>query len=116
MHHSDGGGDENTSTYKKFKSHNEVEIGEAYKTGPARIQLDDLDSLIPFGHIVQYIQQGVGMVLVQPDNPAQLLDIENIISTKDKQVIGFIYEPIGPITNPLYSVQLYPDYVDHVMA
>lgn len=49
---SDGAGDDNTSTYNKFKSHNEVEIGEAYKTGPARIKLDDLDSLVPFGHIV----------------------------------------------------------------
>ena len=50
------GGDEGTSTYNKFKSHNEIEIGEAYKTGPARIILDDLDELVSFGHIVQYIQ------------------------------------------------------------
>jgi len=56
------------------------------------------------------------MCLVQPANPSQLLDIENIISLGNKRVIGFIYEPIGPITNPLYSVQLYPEYVDYVTA
>lgn len=67
-HNSDG--DEGTSTYNKFKTHNEVEIGEAYKTGPIRLQLDELDEIVAFGHIVQYIQQGCGMVLVNPSNPS----------------------------------------------
>ena len=49
---SDGGGDQATSTYSKFKTQHEMEIGEAYKTGPERIQLDDLDDLLPFGTIV----------------------------------------------------------------
>lgn len=40
-----------------------------------------------------------------------MLNIENIVALNSKQVIGFIYEPIGPITHPLYSVQLYPDFV-----
>ena len=107
-------GDEGTSTYNKFKTQHEIEIGEAYKTGPARLQLDDLDEIVSFGHIVQYIQQGCGMVLVHPLNPAQLLDIENVVCLKNKRVIGFIYEPVGPITNPLYSIQLDPEYVDEV--
>lgn len=43
---------EDNSTYNKFKTQNEVEIGEAYKTGPVRLQLDDMDEIVPFGHIV----------------------------------------------------------------
>ncbi len=63
-----------------------------------------MDEIVPFGHIVQYIEQGVGMVLINPADPRQLLDIDNVVSLQNKRVIGFIYEPVGPITHPLYSV------------
>lgn len=53
---SDGGGAPNeTSSYNRFKTANELTIEDAYKTGPARLSLDDLDEIIPFGDIVQYI-------------------------------------------------------------
>lgn len=42
-------GDEGTSTYNKFKTQHEVEIGEAYKTGPVRLVLDEMDEILPFG-------------------------------------------------------------------
>lgn len=109
-------GDEGTSTYNKFKTQHEIEIGEAYKTGPTRLVLDDMDEIIEFGQIVQYIQQGCGMVLVSPNDPQKLLDIENVVAMKDKRVIGFVYEPVGPITQPLYSIQLYPQFVDELTA
>ena len=38
------------------------------------------------------------MVLVSPNDPQKLLDIENVVAMKDKRVIGFVYEPVGPIT------------------
>ena len=57
------------------------------------------------------------MVLIQPHNPNKLLDIDNYvcIQTNDggrrrKQVIGFIYELVGPVTFPLYSIQMYPAF------
>ena len=109
-------GDEGSSTYNKFKTQHEIEIGEAYKTGPTRLVLDDLDEIIEFGQIVQYIQQGCGMVLVSPNDPQKLLDIENVVVLKDKRVIGFVYEPVGPITQPLYSIQLYPEFVDELTS
>ena len=40
------------NTYAKFKTQHEIEIGEAYKTGPARLLLDDMDELLEFGQIV----------------------------------------------------------------
>jgi hypothetical protein len=54
------------------------------------------------------------MVLVSPNDFSKLLDIENIVATKEKRVIGFVYEPVGPITQPLYSIQLYPEFVDEI--
>ena len=54
------------------------------------------------------------MVLIVPSDPSKLLDMENIVAFENKQVIGFIYEPIGPITMPLYSIQLYPEFVDKI--
>ena len=52
---SDEDGEEWESTYAKFKTQHEIEIGEAYKTGPQYLSLDDIDEILPFGSIVQYI-------------------------------------------------------------
>ena len=73
--------------------------------------MDELDELADFGTIRQYINQGVGMVLVEPTDPLNLFDIENLVTMEGgKEVIGFIFELVGPITAPLYSIQLYPEY------
>jgi|688.fasta_scaffold736719_2 hypothetical protein len=48
----DEDGDEEGSSYAKFKTQHEMEIEEAYKTGPAYILLDDIDELVTFGSIV----------------------------------------------------------------
>ena len=51
------------------------------------------------------------MVLIEPTDPLKLFDIENLVTLEDgKQVIGFIFELVGPITAPLYSIQLYPEF------
>ena len=52
------------------------------------------------------------MVLIEPNDPIKLFDIENIVCFGDKNVVGFIYELVGQITDPLYSIQLYPEFVD----
>lgn len=52
------------------------------------------------------------MALIQPSDPLRLLDIENYVCLSNKEVIGFIFELVGPVTYPLYSIQLYPEYVD----
>jgi hypothetical protein len=104
--------DNEGSSYSKFKTQNEVEIEKAFETGPKPIALDELDEIETFGYIRQYISIGVGMVLIEPKEPTKILDIENIVCLTDKTVIGFIFELVGQITHPLYSVQLYPDYVN----
>ena len=76
------------------------------------MELDSLDEIIEFGRIRQFINQGVGMVLIEPNDPLKLFDIENIVCFGDKNVVGFIYELVGQITDPLYSIQLYPEFVD----
>ena len=76
------------------------------------IELDELDEVEEFGTIRQYISQGIGMVLIEPTDPLKLFDIENLVtlegsssdSNVNKQVIGFIFELVGPITAPLYSI------------
>ena len=68
--------------------------------------------IIEFGRIRQFINQGVGMVLIEPNDPLKLFDIENIVCFGDKNVVGFIYELVGQITDPLYSIQLYPEFID----
>ena len=60
------------------------------------------------------------MVLVEPNDPLQLFDIENLVTIDagkgEKEVIGFVFELVGPITAPLYSVQLYPEFVEKMQT
>ena len=44
------------------------------------------------------------MLLVMPHDASKLLDINNIVALDDRTIIGFVYEPVGPVTNPLYSI------------
>lgn len=114
------GGDNDTSTYSKFKTQNELDIEKAFESGPKKIELDELDEVSQFGVIRQYISQGVGMVLVEPNNPLQLFDIENLVTIDHgkgfREVIGFVFELVGPITAPLYSIQLYPEFLEKMKA
>lgn len=59
------------------------------------------------------------MVLVEPTDPLKLFDLENLVTIEDKEgkpkVIGFIFELVGPITAPLYSVQLYPVFMTELL-
>lgn len=41
--------DNQTSTYNKFKTQNEMDLEKAMASGPPEIPLDDLDELIDFG-------------------------------------------------------------------
>jgi len=113
----EGADDNETSTYSKFKTQNELDLEKAFTTGPKYVELDELDELTEFGTIRQFINQGIGMVLIEPANPLRLFDIENIVTIEGgRKVIGFIFELVGPITAPLYSVQLYPEYVSELNA
>ena len=111
----EAGADNENSTYGKFKTQNELDIEKAFETGPKQIELDELDEVDQFGVIRQYINQGVGMVLIEPTDPLKLFDIENLVtmtdSSGDPKVIGFIFELVGPITAPLYSIQLDPEFM-----
>ena len=117
----DGANDDNeSSTYSKFKTQNEMDIDKQHETGPQMLHLDELDEVLEFGIIRQYINQGVGMVLIEPNDPLKLFDIDNVVTLQDKQgskkVIGFVFELVGPITAPLYSIQLYPQFVGDLTA
>ena len=115
------GGDNECSSYSKFKTQNEIDIEKAFETGPKKMELDEDDEVEEFGKMRQYISQGVGMVLIEPTNPLILYDIENLVSVKDSKdknkqnVIGFIFELVGPITAPLYSIQLYPEFMTELL-
>lgn len=74
--------------------------------------LDELDEIIEFGTVSQYIEDGQQWtLLVKPKNPMQIYDIDNIVTLKDKQILGFVIDLVGHVTTPQYSVRLYPCYV-----
>jgi hypothetical protein len=106
---------ENTATYKSCKSKNEMDPDLYYQTGPEELKLDDLDEIIPFGHVVQYISQGIGMCLIKPLDASTLYNLDNIICLEDRTAVGFVFELVGPVSMPLYNVTFYPSFVDKLL-
>ena len=84
--------------------------------GPEELVLDDMDEIIPFGMVVQYISQGLGMSLIKPLEPGTLYDLDNVICLEDRTVVGFIFELVGPVSMPLYNVTFYPSFVNKLTA
>jgi rRNA processing protein Gar1 len=35
-------------------------------------------------------------------------DLDNIVTTEGKEVLGFIADVVGPVSHPLYSINIYP--------
>ena len=80
-----------------IKTKNEIEPDQAEKTGPKYMVLDDLDEIKPFGKVAQYIPEGSGMVLVMPEDPQSIFDLDNVACLEGKEVIGFISDIVGPV-------------------
>lgn len=84
--------EENTvSSYAKFKTQNEIDIEQIDKFAPKVPELDELDDILEFGIVKSYIEDGSShVILVEPINPMQIYDLDNIVCFKSKQVVGFI--------------------------
>ena len=114
--------EEGPSSYAKFKSTNEIIPDDLEKTGPkfGQEKLDSLDEIIPFGTVVQYVQEGAGVVLIMPSDKDQIFDLDNIVCLPEnaegqpeevsKLVVGFVSDLVGPVSMPLYSVALYKTF------
>lgn len=97
------------SSYAKFKTQNEIDLENVEKYAPKIPEMDELDDIIEFGIVDKYIEDGaLSFILVQPSNPQQIYDLDNIVCFKNKEVIGFILDLIGHISKPVYSVRIYP--------
>ena len=53
-------------------------------------------------------------MIVRPNNPLMIYDLDNIVALPgdNKTVVGFILDLVGHVTTPLYSVRLYPSFVE----
>lgn len=105
------------SSYAKFKSQNEIDMENIDKYAPAIPNLDDLDDIIEFGVVDKFIEDGAtSYVIVKPLNPQQIYDLDNIVCNKQKEVVGFILDLVGPINQPLYSIRIYPKYIEKLKS
>lgn len=110
--------DPSVSSYAKFKTQHEIDPEQVEKYAPPKPELDELDEIVDFGTITNFIDDGTfhSIVIVRPQNPQQIYDLDNIITLKSKEVIGFVLDLVGHITAPLYSVRLYPGFVESLKA
>ena len=53
---------------------------------------------------------------MKPSNPIQIYDLDNIVTLKDKQILGFVLDLVGHVTTPQYTVRLYPCFVQAIQA
>ena len=111
--------DPSASTYAKFKTQHELDPEQVEKYAPPQPTLDDLDELVEFGTVINFIDDGSfqSIIIIKPHNPLLIYDLDNIIALPgDKQVVGFILDLVGHVTTPLYSVRLYPSFVEILKA
>jgi hypothetical protein len=110
----DEGEDMSMSTYAKFKTQNEIDLDAIEKYAPKAPDMDDLDTIVEFGVVDKFIDQGSGILLVKPFKAGVIYDLDNIVTLDTKEVIGFILDLVGPITSPLYTIKLYPQFVSGI--
>ena len=100
------------TTYSKFKSAHEVDPFDLQKFAPKVPQIDGMDELVPFGELM-IVVQGTLNVLITSTDPTNVFDLDNIVVTKEnREVIGFVHDLIGQISAPIYSVALFPEYLE----
>jgi H/ACA ribonucleoprotein complex non-core subunit NAF1 len=106
------------SSYAKFKTQNEIDPEQIEKYAPPMPELDDLDQIVNFGVVANYIDDGPfhSVCLVRPNEPRQIFDLDNIVALGNKEVIGFVLDLVGHITMPQYSVRLYPDFLERIKS
>eukprot|EP00347_Sterkiella_histriomuscorum_P019565 403341149 len=106
--------EENTvSSYAKFKTQNEIDLEQIDKYAPKIPELDELDDILEFGIVKKFIEDGQSnVILIQPLNPNQIYDLDNIVCFKNKQVVGFVLDLVGHINQPLYTVRVYPQFIE----
>ena len=109
--------DASANTYAKYKSQHEIDPDQFDKFAPKAPVLDDLDQIIDFGTINKYIEDNsTYVVLVQPSDPYKLYDLDNFVALKSKEVIGFVFDLVGHVTKPVYSVRIYPEFIDKLKS
>ena len=77
---------------------------------PAKPEMDGLDTMTRFGRVESYLEdQRILLIVLDVGNEGTVYDLDNIIVSENRLVLGYINDVIGPVTNPLYSVHLFPD-------
>lgn len=45
-----------------------------------------------------------------------IYDLDNIVTLKSKEVVGFVLDLVGHVTKPQYSVRLYPQFLQNIKS
>lgn len=74
--------------------------------------------MVEFGTICNFIDEGTfhSIIIVRPLHPQNIYDLDNIVALDTKQVVGFVLDLVGHVTSPLYSVRLYPSFLETLKA
>lgn len=61
--------DPSVSSYARFKTQNEIDPEQVDKYAPKIPELDDLDQIVELGTVLNFIDDGISVVMVKPSNP-----------------------------------------------
>ena len=70
------------NTYAKFKTQHEIDPEQVEKYAPPQPTLDELDELVEFGTVTNYIDDGpfASIMIIKPHNPLMIYDLDNIVA------------------------------------
>ena len=108
LHELMGSDNEQSTAPGQFKT-----IHEKEEEPPKIPEVDEFDTCSKFGNIESHLHEmGVSLVVLDSSLEGAVFDLDNIVLNTKREVIGYVNDVIGPISNPLYSVKLLEKFVN----
>ena len=97
--------------YAKFMSHSEKHPDSIKEIAPPIIPI-----VLPTDNIEELgvVENIFPVRCIVKSNTCCTLDLDNIVVTKDKKIIGFIDDVIGKINEPYYSIMYFPIFLEEM--
>ena len=66
------------------------------------LQLTEVENICSLGNVFQIVED---FVVIKNCTPGKILDLDSMVFNKGKKCIGYIFEVLGPVAEPYYSIR-----------
>jgi len=100
-----------TSTYRTRNEIDQNDIQQIIKFMPKMVD-KEIDEINMLGQVQNFIPPHT-LFVKKNEESKEILDLDNFICNEQKELIGYIDEVVGQISDPFYSVVLYPAFIEN---